>query len=607
MTVDSARMVRSPKDMAAVVALGVLTLAAATGLMRLGPMPSADVSRGSEEAFSRDLHRRELAPGAGPQRWTAPLARFAFRNLPAGPLVLTVEIRDARGPVVVVADGIVVGQLAAGARGARFDLAATGRRAREVELRAEPFRAGDGRVLGVRLGRVTLDGTRPWLPASGIWVALLVPAGVVFTVARATGMGRRPSSAVAVLTVAATAALLWPSGLSHSPYALKLSLTLAAGALVAFGFAWAVGRRYAGAAPFALVALLGAWLVQVVAGTSPVMVVSDAVFHANNLARVAKGDLFPTSVTQHAQPFRFPYGVSFYALLAPLARAGIDTLTLVRLGVAAAGVAASAAVFLVALGHLGPVAAVLAAAVFQLLPGAFEVAFSYGNLSNAFGQAATVLFFCWWAGRTVGGWVLGGALLALAALAHFSSFVFACALVFALAFAERRGAEHDRTRLWAAAAGLVAAALYYAHFTGMIWGQIPRLLEGGGQGRGVSRTAWDAMRLQVLGALGQWGSPAMVLAWLGRPRPHTGSPYERALAAYWIAGLALAIPAVVSPMEVRYLYGLTAAVALSAGAGAARLEAAGGASRLVGRLLCAAQAALGAHAIAEAIVARYRP
>jgi hypothetical protein len=607
MTVDSARMVRPSKDMAAVLALTVLVLLAAMALIRLAPPASADVSRGTEEAFSPDLHRRELPAGAGPQRWTAPLARFAFRNVPSGPLALTVELRDARGPVVIVADGIVVGQLPAGARAGRFDLAATGRGARDVELRSEPFPAGDGRVLGVRLGRVTLEAATPsWRPAPAGVVALLLPVWLVFFLSRASGMPVAAASAIALSMLVLAVALLWPSGLSHSPYAQRLSLTQAGGAVIAFAFARAVGKRHAGAAPAAFVALLVAWIVHVVAGTSPVMIVSDAVFHANNLARVAGGDLFPTSVTQHARPFRFPYGVSFYALLAPLARAGIDTLTLVRFGVAAAGLLATAAVFILALGSLGPLTAGLAAVILQLLPGAFDVAYSYGNLSNAFGQAATVLFFCWWAGRAAFGWWAGAALLALTALAHFSSFVFVCALVFALVVAEMRGTERDRTRMWAAAAGLLAAAVYYAHFTGMIWAQVPRLLEGGGQGRGVSRSAWDAARLQLLGALGEWGSPALVLAWLGRPRPRTGVRYERDLAAYWIAGLALAVPAVISPLEVRYLYGLTAAVALSAGTGAARLEAAGGASRVIGRVLLVAQAALGTHAIAEAIVTRYR-
>src|SRR4029078_13392415 len=186
--------------------------------------------------------------------------------------------------------------------------------------------------------------------------------------------------------------------------------------------------------------------------------------------------------------------------------------------------------------------------------------------------------------RVPGRWPAGAALLGLAALAHFSSFVFVVALVWGVVIADLRAEERDRTRYWAAGLGLLLAAAYYPHFAGLIWEQAPRLLEGGGQGRGASRSAWDAAGLQVLTAVGQWGLPAIVLAWLGRPRPSPGDRYSRDLAAYWLAGLVLAVPAIVSPLEVRYLYGLTAAVALSAGAGAAPLEAVGGGASRSGRL-----------------------
>ena len=165
-------------------------------------------------------------------------------------------------------------------------------------------------------------------------------------------------------------------------------------------------RRRSGAGAWALIAMTAAWLVQGLLATSPVMIVSDAVFHANTLARVAGGDFFPTSVTQHATPFRFPYGVSFYAVLAPLFRAGIDGVALVRVGAAVAGVLASAALFLVLLRAYGAAAAGLAVVLLQTLPATFDVAYSYGNLSNAFGQSATVGFFAWWAGTRAGG--MGG-------------------------------------------------------------------------------------------------------------------------------------------------------------------------------------------------------
>src|SRR5690349_21303664 len=100
-------MVPSWKDMAAAVAVVALSTMAATLLTRRGPLPAADVARGSEEAFGRGLHRRELPPGIGPQRWTTARAAFTFRDLPrTGGANLIVEIRDARGPVTVVADGL---------------------------------------------------------------------------------------------------------------------------------------------------------------------------------------------------------------------------------------------------------------------------------------------------------------------------------------------------------------------------------------------------------------------------------------------------------------------------------------------------------------------
>jgi len=600
-------MMRSRKDIAAIAAVVLLSVVAAVVLTRLGPAPAADVARGSEEAFGRGLHRRELPPGIGPQRWTTARAAFTFRDLPRTSATLVVEIRDARAPVTVAADGVILGRLESGVRAASFPLAATGRRGREVELWSEPFRAGDGRLLGALLGRVAIfPAERDSWPPPALLLELILPALLAFAVARFAGLRSEWAALTALVTLAFATSALWPSGLAHSPYGPRLCALLCAGSVLALAFALLVARRHPAAAPAALIAFFAGWLVQVIAGTSPLMVVSDVGFHANKLAAVAAGDLFPVSVTQHARPFRIPYGVSFYAALAPLARAGVDTVTLVRAGAAAAGLLATAAVFLLALSAIGPYGAAVAAVVLQILPGAFDIAYSYGNLSNAFGQSATVLFFCWWAGRVPGRWPAGASLLALAALAHFSSFVFVVALVCALVIADLRAEERDRTRYWAAGLGLLLAAAYYAHFAGLIWEQAPRLLEGGGQGRGASRSAWDAARLQVLTAVGQWGLPAIVLAWLGRPRPLPGDRYARDLAAYWLAGLVLAVPAIVSPLEVRYLYGLTAAVALSAGAGAARAHAQGGRWRLAGWALVLAQIVLGARGIAEAVVVRYR-
>jgi len=380
---------------------------------------------------------------------------------------------------------------------------------------------------------------------------------------------------------------------------------MGAGALGGLLFARWRERRVPGAGPWAFAAGLLAFLVQVLAATSPAMVVSDEVFHANNLTRVAGGEWFITSVTQHARPFRFPYGVSFYALLVPLLRLGVDAVALVRGAAGWSGLAASLGLFAL-LAPTGAARAGLAVIVLQLIPGAFDP-YSFGNLSNVFGQAMTTLFFCWWAGRAPGGWAMGAALLALACLGHFSSLVVVVVLLAALLVAGGRPGP-DRTRVAAAGVGLAAAALYYARFVPLMLGQVPRMLEGGGQGRGASRGALDALRLQVAAVAGQWGLPVLVLAAVGRPRPRESrTTLDRDLAAYWAAGAVLAVPAILTPLDVRYLYALSVPLAAAAGAGLVRLRERGHAGALTAWLLLAAQAAWGLRGLTEAIAFRYRP
>jgi hypothetical protein len=135
--------------------------------------------------------------------------------------------------------------------------------------------------------------------------------------------------------------------------------------------------------------------------------------------------------------------------------------------------------------------------------------------------------------------------------------------------------------------------------------QLPRLLEGGGQGRGASRDAWDALLGQLRGAGAQWGIPVLVLAFWGRPHPK-GGPLYRDTIAYFVGVGLLALPAVASPLEVRYLYalGLPLAIVAADGWRALRERGAGGAA--AAWLLLAAQLALAATNIADALLFRYR-
>ena len=104
----------------------------------------------------------------------------------------------------------------------------------------------------------------------------------------------------------------------------------------------------------------------------------------------------------------------------------------------------------------------------------------------------------------------------------------------------------------------------------------PRLREGGGQGRGA-RAAPGVLRAAGRWALlAQWGVPAIVLAWpsAGRGRRATRSTATCGRSG-WPARRWLCLAALVSPLEVRYLYALTSAVAVAAATGRLALLARG--------------------------------
>jgi hypothetical protein len=591
------------EDAARLRALGIAALLGALvalAVHRTAPPPAADVSRGSEDAFVTGLHAREIPPRGTPLRWTRDRTVVSFRHLPPGDVAVEVQLRGQRAPVVVAADGVVLGTVDVGARSATFAVPPGARALREVELRSTVFAAG-GRDLGAMFERVTVRASRAAFPPMGL-VALFAVTAVV-----AAGMalvsGARPWMAIAAGggIAALQGALLWPSGAVHSPYAVRLAVLLGIASIGCglWGAWW--GRRNIGAGPWAFVALLVAVVVQVVVGASPLMVVSDAVFHSNNLVRVASGNLFLTSQTQHATPFRFPYGVSFYVLLAPLLRLGLDPVALVRWGAALAGVAGAAALFGLLASARGPALAALAVVLLQMTPVTIDV-MSFGNLSNAFGQGLTLVFFAWWAGRARGSWLAGALVLALAATAHLSCFIVLMALAPWLVWAHGTELRHDRTRAIGLVLGLGAAVAYFASFAPMVTAQLARLGEGAGpSGGGVIA----AVARQGMGLMGQWGLPVLALAVLGLPRS-TRDRLDRDLVAWWVAASVLLVLALVSPLDVRWIYALGPVAAVAAATGFARRWHSARITRIAGLVLLAVQAALAAWTAAVAIWLRYR-
>ncbi len=199
---------------------------------------------------------------------------------------------------------------------------------------------------------------------------------------------------------------------------------------------------------------------------------------------------------------------------------------------------------------------------------------------------------------------MGAVLFATGSLGHVASFIVLVVLAAALLILDRAGARGDRTVLLALGVGLALAIAYYSSFTQMILDQLPRLGEGGGSGK-TTAGLWERLRFEGSWARTRWGLPASALALCGWPRP-SRSPLDRRLAGYWLAGSWLFVAALLSPLDVRYLYALTPALAVCAARGFGALTARGGVARFLGWLLLLAAVLVGGLAIHEAVWLRYR-
>jgi len=323
------------------------------------------------------------------------------------------------------------------------------------------------------------------------------------------------------------------------------------------------------------------------------------VFHAHKVEAAAAGEYFPVSLTPPDPPYRFPYGVAFHLLVAPLLRAGIDAEAAVR-GVAATSSLLASAVLLRTLLPWGAGRAALAVCFLQLLPTTFGP-FSAGNFSNVFAQAVTVLFLCWGIGPHRGGWPMGAALIALAATAHFGAFLIFLVLGPALVVAPR--GTRDSLALRAVAVGLGLAGLYYLQFLPLMASQLPRVLEGGKDGGpGIV----PAAGVQILRLFHEWGWPVVIAAILGAATTRLRAiSLPRAFLALWASGGLLALIATLSPLEVRYLYALGPAVALLAADGLSWLRGQRG-GLLFASVLFMSQVGLAARGLVQAVVFAYR-
>ena len=536
----------------------VTILAGITGALALPvlvartPASVASTALGTEEAFSvSGLEPRENLVGGGAIRWTQPRAVFRFAGLEPGNVRIEVNARDHRGDVTVTANGARIGGLPKGGGHFESNVRVTTSELL-IGLETDGF-AASGRTLGTQFGSLVVT-PESHSVASPLWLVF----ALVFSVALVASLVAELPVSPSILPPTLLAALVLPAGLHRSGWLFRcaglLILATILSVIVARGSS---GGR--GAKALLAIALLLALTVHGVIPPSPLMIQGDAQFHGNRLQDVASGNLFITSQTQHHPPFRFPYGFSFYAVLAPFVSSSSFNVPIVRVGAALFSVMSILALAL-SLGRRSASLAATVALLWTFAPVNLRT-MAFGNLSNVFAQAVFVLFL---AGAMVRSanlprLIMLAFLVGLSATSHLSSFIVIATLLIAAFFIRaERATPAFKPLLW----GSLAAAAYYLMFIPSILSQGPRLL---GE-RGGSAGAFDPLRLpnQVLLELG-WPVIVLTLLALGLWRSGGAAlPLSRSQA---ITGAALAVLAQISPIEVRYVLAFVPLIAVCAASG----------------------------------------
>lgn len=543
---------------AAAVAIfaGIGAILALPPVIAENPGSHAALATGTDDAFAvSGMEPRENLVGGGALRWTRPRAAFRFESVGPGAVNIDLEIKDHRTEVNVAANGARIGSLRPGERRLSSAILVSGR-SLDLTIETEGFEAS-GRVLGTQFVSLSVSPgpTRKRGPAavpSRLWLAFGGVLLVAFLCAGASGL----SSWLTLLPPAAFLSMALPAGLWRSSWLVESGALVAAGTIVA---TLAATRAMGSALSRSLLqaCLLAAIIAHGILPPSPLVIQGDAQLHGNKLKEVAGGNRFPTTRTDHKPPFEIPYGVSFYGLFSPLASPFDSNVPVVRHASAAAS-----ALSIVALATLlGRTSAALAAATVLLwtfAPVNLRT-MGYGNLSNVFAQATFVLFLV-----AAGGMPRGRLkttvltlLAAVSATAHLSSFiVLLTLLVVSFLVSSDRRSPAFRPLL----AGVAIASVYFATFVPLIASQASRLLAE----RGGSSGVFDPWRLpnQIVASLGWPLLLALAFSLLvASPRPIL--PLAKSLLA---SGAVLAIVALVSPVEVRYLLAMVPLLAVLAAA-----------------------------------------
>ena len=199
----------------------------------------------------------------------------------------------------------------------------------------------------------------------------------------------------------------------------------------------------------------------------------DAVFHAHRFEWVLSGRYFFTQGMPGG--VSFPYAIGLYVFSAPWSMLTQDYVTLLRVVVCAAEVAAGALLYPLVAGSWGDrIAAATAVVLFNVVPLPYGVV-GNANLTNAFGQSVALMALVAASMLLPGRQSVARAgavflLCATAFLSHVSTFALLGVTLTALAALHFwKGGAARRATAWSitavtVAAALVAVVLYYGHF-----------------------------------------------------------------------------------------------------------------------------------------------
>lgn len=446
----------------------------------------------------------------------------------------------------------------------------------------------DSRELGIALESMSLEpaGGRPLPPpralVGGTLAVLALGAALV-----ALGLPVTWVMGCAMLAAVGQTWLITRGVAAYAAYPLRIAAVafwLGVGTLFVVRVLEKIRRERIGTTARAVVAFSTmACYLKLLILLHPDMPIGDGVFHAHRLLYVLTGRFYFTSLAPGGHAF--PYPILLYVFAAPfsfLAPETLDRVALLRIIVTAADAAAGAMLYwMVVRTSADRLAAVSTVVWYHIVPATAWI-MTWGNLTNAFGQALFVTSLVavvavpveWTRPRTV-------ALLAVLASAAFLAHPSTCAIlatllvVTAVLYRWRGGQDlQAATRgVWVAAlvAAAVAFVLYYAWFPAVYLTEISRVASATATRAAEPGSSLETRLASIpILANSYFGWPAIVAAAVGIWRLWQGTePLRLTLLLLGWAGACFIFLGVglLSPVEMRYHFAAFPAVALAAAYG----------------------------------------